>query len=91
MLRRLFSLLRAPAPTPLPQRLTGEQLVGHACREDDDAYWKLLPKQGSGSTGEARFACLECGKEMFRGGWGSELWLDPTHPMYHPPKPNRDS
>ena len=91
MLRLLQRLLKRK-PTAflkVPHRLTSEELVGHVCKEDEDAYWELLPGRGSGSTGEARFACRECGREMFRGGWGSELWLDPTNPNYHPPRTNR--
>lgn len=31
-----------------------------------------LPGRDSGSTGEAKFGCQNCGHEEFRGGWLSE-------------------
>jgi hypothetical protein len=68
------------------ERLSGDALDSHVCKEDEGEYWKLLPGRDSGSTGEAKFECRECGREMFRGGWGSALWLDDSHPMYAPPK-----
>lgn len=50
----------------------------HTCDEDDLKKWTLMPGRESSSTAEARFACNHCGREMFLGGFGSALWLDPT-------------
>lgn len=47
----------------------------HACG-GDNGRWVLLEGMSSGSTGEAKFKCNSCGKEEFRGGWGSSIWLE---------------
>lgn len=59
--------------------LAPEERQSHSCKEDDDDYWTLLPGRSSGMSGESKFACRECGETMFRGGWGSSIWLERKH------------
>lgn len=55
----------------------------HQCDDEDNTQWRLLPDKDSGSTGEARFECIVCGKQMFRGGWSSSEWLDKGEAKLH--------
>lgn len=55
----------------------------HTCDENDDSKWRLIPGRDSSSTGEAKFACVVCGHEQFRGSWGSAIWLDRGEARLH--------
>lgn len=35
-----------------------------------------LLHQDNSMSAEAKFGCLQCKKTEFRGGWGSEIWLE---------------
>lgn len=70
----------AAVNTLLFQGVPGPQAIekNHECDPDNLFTWDVMEGRGSGSTGEARFKCRTCSREMFLGGWGSELWLDPS-------------